>query len=160
MLCVVRPIDFYADQRRATSPETAFGATWHTQGQGPWTVTWLQATGELVAVRRGNDATATAPDDVVDELGDVLFCVVNVARHLGHDPESALRAAVAKFRRRFAAVEALAAARGLDLSAMDLAGLDALWEWPLQGRSEHLVSLGNRYLGVAPGERRARVDHV
>jgi membrane protease YdiL (CAAX protease family) len=63
MLCVVRPIDFYADQRRATSPETAFGATWHTQGQGPWTVTWLQATGELVAVRRGNDATATAPDD-------------------------------------------------------------------------------------------------
>ena len=63
-----------------------------------------------------------------EELGDLLFAVVNVARHLGLDPESALRAATGKFRDRFAAVEALAAGRGLDLTGLDLAGLDALWD--------------------------------
>ena len=83
---------------------------------------------EIAELRAADD-----PDDVVDELGDVLFCVVNVARHLGQDPEVALRAAVAKFRRRFAAVERLAAARRLDLSAMDLAALDTLWD---QAKSE------------------------
>ena len=55
----------------------------------------------------------SAPDAVNEELGDVLFSVVNVARHLGVDPESALRDAAAKFRARFQAMEALAAdARG------------------------------------------------
>ena len=63
-----------------------------------------------------------------DELGDLLFAVVNVARHLDLDPEAALRGATAKFKDRFTAVEALAAARGLDLGALDLPGLDALWE--------------------------------
>ncbi|HXW80631.1 MAG TPA: hypothetical protein VEJ84_14100, partial [Acidimicrobiales bacterium] len=59
---------------------------------------------------------------------DLLFAVVNVARHLKVDPEAALREATAKFRRRFMAVEALAAQRGQDLSQLDLAGLDQLWE--------------------------------
>ncbi|MGH9281938.1 MAG: nucleoside triphosphate pyrophosphohydrolase, partial [Acidimicrobiales bacterium] len=63
-----------------------------------------------------------------EELGDLLFAVVNVARHLGLDPETALRGATAKFRDRFAAVEVLAEARGLDLATLDLAGLDALWD--------------------------------
>jgi len=63
-----------------------------------------------------------------DELGDVLFSVVNVARHLGHDPESALRGAATKFRRRFELVEREAAARGLDLQAADEAVVDGLWE--------------------------------
>ena len=63
-----------------------------------------------------------------EEVGDLLFAVVNLARHLGVDAESALRAATAKFRNRFASVEALAAERGLDLAALDLAGLDALWD--------------------------------
>lgn len=65
---------------------------------------------------------------VRDELGDLLFAVVNVARHLKVDAEAALREATAKFRRRFQAVEALAAQRGLDLSKLDLAALDGLWE--------------------------------
>ncbi|MGQ0520715.1 MAG: nucleoside triphosphate pyrophosphohydrolase [Actinomycetota bacterium] len=63
-----------------------------------------------------------------EELGDLLFAVVNVARHLGLDPEAALRGATGKFRDRFSAVEALAAGRGLDLAGLDLDGLDALWD--------------------------------
>jgi len=44
------------------------------------------------------------------------------------DPETALREATAKFRRRFQAVEALAAERGLDLSELDLVALDVIWQ--------------------------------
>jgi tetrapyrrole methylase family protein/MazG family protein len=66
--------------------------------------------------------------DVFDELGDLLFAVVNVARHLDLDPEAALRGATAKFRDRFEAVEQLATARAMDLHDLDLAALDALWD--------------------------------
>jgi len=62
------------------------------------------------------------------EVGDLLFAVVNVARHLGVEPEAALRAATLKFRRRFEQVEALATERGIDLHDADLASLDALWD--------------------------------
>ncbi len=78
---------------------------------------------ELRRAADAGDAEATA-----DELGDLLFAVVNVARHLGVEPESALRAATRKFRDRFEAVERLASARGIDLRAADLAALDALWD--------------------------------
>ena len=71
---------------------------------------------------------ADTPDAVEDELGDLLFSVVNLARHLGADPEAALRRASAKFERRFRAVERLAAARGARLDALALDGLDALWD--------------------------------
>lgn len=63
-----------------------------------------------------------------EELGDLLFAVVNVARHLGLEPEAALRVATAKFCARFAGVEALAAERGLTLSDLDISGLDGLWD--------------------------------
>jgi uncharacterized protein YabN with tetrapyrrole methylase and pyrophosphatase domain len=53
--------------------------------------------------------------------------VVNVARHLRVDPESALRAATNKFRRRFEALEHLAVARGIDVQTAGLDALDALW---------------------------------
>jgi tetrapyrrole methylase family protein/MazG family protein len=66
--------------------------------------------------------------EIEAELGDLLFAVVNVARHLDVDPEAALRSASAKFRGRFQLVEAIAAARGLDLQVMDLDALDALWD--------------------------------
>jgi tetrapyrrole methylase family protein/MazG family protein len=78
---------------------------------------------ELVAVAGGGD-----DERARDELGDLLFAVVNVARHLDLDPETALRGATAKFRRRFEAVEARATARGQSLETLDLAGLDALWD--------------------------------
>lgn len=63
-----------------------------------------------------------------EEMGDLLFTVVNLARHLGVDPEAALRGATAKFRDRFVAIERRAVAEGLDLAALDLAALDALWD--------------------------------
>ncbi|MCU1361317.1 MAG: putative MazG family protein [Ilumatobacteraceae bacterium] len=70
---------------------------------------------------------------VADEVGDLLFAVVNVARHAGIEPEAALRAATQKFRRRFEAVEQLASARAIDLHEIakrpdGLATLDALWD--------------------------------
>lgn len=68
------------------------------------------------------------PDAARDELGDLLFAVVNVARHAGVDAEAALRAATAKFRQRFQQVEVLAAERGIELSVATLIELDALWD--------------------------------
>lgn len=64
---------------------------------------------------------------VAEEFGDLLFAMANLARHLGVDPEAALRAANAKFERRFAAVEAALAARGRRPEESTLAEMDALW---------------------------------
>ena len=63
-----------------------------------------------------------------DEAGDLLFSCVNVLRHLQVDPEAALRAANAKFERRFRAVEATLAAQDRTAHDADLAELEALWE--------------------------------
>ena len=64
---------------------------------------------------------------VAEELGDLLFSIVNWSRHLKLDAEAALRSANAKFERRFAAMESLARARGLDLQGLSAAEWDALW---------------------------------
>ncbi|MDP9072562.1 MAG: nucleoside triphosphate pyrophosphohydrolase, partial [Actinomycetota bacterium] len=85
---------------------------------------------------------------VVEELGDLLFAVVNVARHLDVDPEAALRAATFKFRERFMAVEEMAASRGVDLRSLDLAGLDALWDE--RKASEGRVTSLTTTTGVTP----------
>ena len=73
-------------------------------------------------------ADGAEPAEVSAEVGDLLFAVVNVSRHLGIEPEAALRSAVGKFRRRFEHVEALARERGIDLAASSLDVLDALWD--------------------------------
>jgi MazG family protein len=62
-----------------------------------------------------------------EELGDLLFAMANVARHMGIDPENALRAANAKFERRFAFIEAELKKRGKQPKESDLAEMDALW---------------------------------
>jgi nucleoside triphosphate diphosphatase len=63
-----------------------------------------------------------------DELGDVLFAVTNLARHLGLDPEAALRGTNARFERRFRHIEDALARQGRTLENADLAEMDALWE--------------------------------
>jgi MazG family protein len=65
--------------------------------------------------------------EVAEELGDLLFALVNWGRHLHVDAEEALRAANTKFERRFTCMEALAAQRGLDLKSLAAAEWDALW---------------------------------
>jgi ATP diphosphatase len=65
---------------------------------------------------------------VEEELGDLLFVVANVARHLKVDPEAALRAANGKFTRRFRAIEEKLAAHGRTPSQSTLAEMDALWD--------------------------------
>ena len=65
---------------------------------------------------------------VADEVGDLLFAVVNVARHLGVEPEAALRSATRKFRARFEEVERLARERDIDLHTAGLTVLDSLWD--------------------------------
>ncbi|KPZ72049.1 Nucleoside triphosphate pyrophosphohydrolase [Shewanella sp. P1-14-1] len=65
---------------------------------------------------------------VVDEMGDLLFAVANMARHLGVNPESALRQANQKFERRFRGVESLAEKSTKPMSEHTLEELDAYWD--------------------------------
>ncbi|MCZ7656921.1 MAG: nucleoside triphosphate pyrophosphohydrolase [Xanthobacteraceae bacterium] len=62
------------------------------------------------------------------EVGDLLFAVVNLARHLAVDPEGALRATSLKFERRFAAIEDALAALGKSPAESTLSEMDALWD--------------------------------
>jgi len=78
---------------------------------------------EIEELRRTSDAAERE-----EELGDLLFSLVNLARWLGVDAESALRATNARFARRFAAMEDLCHQRGQHLADLSLAEMDALWE--------------------------------
>lgn len=78
---------------------------------------------ELRGAAASGDAAGWA-----EEFGDLLFVLVNVARKRDVDAEAAMRAANAKFRRRFGSVERQAAARGVALRDLDFAALDALWD--------------------------------
>ena len=73
------------------------------------------------AVAEGN------PSHVEEEVGDLLFAVVNLARKLGVDPEIAIQRANGKFDSRYRAMEALAEGRGHKMSDYDLAAQDGLW---------------------------------
>jgi ATP diphosphatase len=66
--------------------------------------------------------------EVEEEFGDLMFVMANLGRHLGVDPEAALRAANAKFIRRFEGVEERLAAIGKTPADSDLAEMDALWD--------------------------------
>ena len=68
------------------------------------------------------------PDEIEEEFGDLLFVMANLGRHLGVDPEAALRRANAKFVRRFEGVEARLAEIGKRPEDSDLAEMDALWD--------------------------------
>jgi uncharacterized protein YabN with tetrapyrrole methylase and pyrophosphatase domain len=95
---------------------------------------------ELEAVERSGgqavsgSATSTEPiypapaEDLVDEIGDLLFAVVNLARKARVQPTTALDRANAKFRLRFEGIERLAGERGIDVATAGLEALDQLWE--------------------------------
>ncbi len=78
---------------------------------------------ELVEAR-----DSLSQDEVEEEFGDLMFVMANLGRHLGVEPEAALRRANAKFIRRFEGVEAKLAARGKRPEDSDLAEMDALWD--------------------------------
>lgn len=89
---------------------------------------------EIEEVRAEFDAVAARPDDAAarqrlqEELGDLLFVAANLARHARVDVGAALRGANHKFERRFRAMEALAAADGVRLQDLPLAGQDRYWD--------------------------------
>ena len=78
--------------------------------------------GEMREATRAGELAAVA-----EELGDLLFSIAQAARHLGVDPETALRAANAKFERRFRDMEAQLAARGQSVDGTSAEQLEALW---------------------------------
>jgi ATP diphosphatase len=81
---------------------------------------------------------ASAPSDaLVEETGDLLFAVVNLARKAGVQPGPALDGANRKFRDRFEDVERLAEARGIELHGAGLEVLDGLWEEVKAGARPH-----------------------
>jgi ATP diphosphatase len=77
---------------------------------------------------RAEFASGADPDRLTDEIGDVLFVCVNLARHAKVDVSRALRHANAKFERRFRRMEAIAAAAGESLPGKTLGEQDALWD--------------------------------
>jgi len=91
---------------------------------------WPDVAGTLDKVREEVDEVAAAGtgEERREELGDLLLALTSVCRHLDVDAEQALRAAARKFETRFRRVEILARERNLDLSAMRIDGLEALWQ--------------------------------
>ena len=77
---------------------------------------------KVFQIAAGERSKATA------EIGDLLFAVVNLARHLDADPEATLRTANQKFARRFGAIERALAAQGKRPQESTLAEMDALWD--------------------------------
>lgn len=78
---------------------------------------------ELAAAARSGEH-----DAIEDEMGDMLFVLANLARHLGVDPEQALRRTNAKFTRRFAAIEDALHAKGSSPADATLDEMDTLWD--------------------------------
>lgn len=100
---------------------------------------WDEVSGALDKVREETAEVASAIDgdgDPSEELGDLLFAVVNVARFLKTDPEDAINRTTDKFIRRFAQVEQAAKDAGRSLSEMSLAEMDALWDAAKQKEHE------------------------
>ena len=94
---------------------------------------WRDPLAVLAKIREEADEISDAiaggnADEIKGEVGDLLFAVVNLARHLDVEPEAALRATNAKFERRFAAIESALAAQGKRPQDATLEEMDELWD--------------------------------
>jgi nucleoside triphosphate diphosphatase len=94
---------------------------------------WHDARLVLAKIREETDEIEAAietgeAEKIQDEIGDLLFAVANLARHIGIDPEAAIRGTNEKFARRFAHIEDRIAQRGQKLGEVSLAEMDALWD--------------------------------
>ena len=92
--------------------------------------TAVAAGGNAVSLRRrgSDDGPVMAADEVIDEVGDLLFAVVNLARKLHVQPDLALDRANGKFRGRFLSMMRAADEKGLEVESAGLEKLDELWE--------------------------------
>lgn len=93
---------------------------------------WNDPRAVLAKIREEADEIEAALDrkdvrEIASETGDLLFAVVNLARHAGADPEMSLRAANVKFERRFGYIEQALEKRGVALGDSTLEEMDALW---------------------------------
>src|SRR5438874_4171658 len=93
---------------------------------------WNDPRAVLAKIREEADEIEAALDrddseGLAEETGDLMFALVNLARHVNADPEAALRATNAKFERRFAYIERALEAQGRTLEQASLAEMDALW---------------------------------
>ncbi|MBR0950763.1 nucleoside triphosphate pyrophosphohydrolase [Bradyrhizobium canariense] len=93
---------------------------------------WNDPRAVLAKIREEADEIEAALDrndseGLAEETGDLMFALVNLARHVDADPEAALRATNAKFERRFAYIERALEAQGRTLEQASLAEMDALW---------------------------------
>jgi ATP diphosphatase len=93
---------------------------------------WNDPRAVLAKIREEADEIEAAldqgdPDKLTEETGDLLFALVNLARHVGADPETALRTTNTKFERRFAYIERALSAQGRSLDEATLDEMDALW---------------------------------
>jgi ATP diphosphatase len=93
---------------------------------------WNDPRAVLNKIREEADEIEAALDrgdkeELTSETGDLLFALVNLARHVGADPDQALRGTNAKFERRFAHIERALVAQGRTLEGASLAEMDALW---------------------------------
>src|SRR5262249_21346926 len=90
---------------------------------------WPRVEDVIAKVREELDEVlkASTDEERAEEIGDLLFVLVNWARWLKVEPETALRAANAKFYRRFRYIEETLAEQGKALSDSNLAEMDALW---------------------------------
>jgi ATP diphosphatase len=94
---------------------------------------WNDPRAVLHKIREEADEIEAALDrgdaaELADETGDLMFALVNLARHTGVDPELALRGTNAKFERRFGYIERTLAQQGRSLQSASLAEMDALWD--------------------------------
>src|SRR3954466_3066726 len=93
---------------------------------------WNDPRAVLAKIREEADEIEAALDrddkhEIAEETGDLMFALVNLARHVDADPEAALRATNAKFERRFGFIERALEAQGRTLEQASLAEMDALW---------------------------------